>query len=108
MFAQSAYNIFGENAGDGPCGTLVNFQNTQKWPETTDTDLITVEKVLDDGGFEFMSLTLTEGTLAEPTYVSVDWKVNFATACSDILTYEFMVGTCNPDLRLGLKEVSGA
>ena len=55
-----------------------------------------------------MSLTLTEGTLAEPTYVSVDWKVNFATACSDILTYEFMVGTCNPDLRLGLKEVSGA
>ena len=58
--------------------------------------------------FEYVSPSLTEGTLAEPTYVSVDWKVNFAEACSELLTYEFMVGTCDPDLRLGLTIVPGA
>ena len=64
--------------------------------------------MVQDDGLEYVSPSLTEGTLAEPTYVSVDWKINFATASSDLLTYEFMVGTCNPDLRLGLQEVAGA
>ena len=25
IFAQTAYNIFGENAGEGPCGPLISF-----------------------------------------------------------------------------------